>query len=45
MLPLTFRQAQCDFARGQSEPVEDCALEITIFFNKIKTDSIMWHTF
>ena len=36
MFSLTFRQVQCDFARGQSEIVEDCALEITIFFNKIK---------
>jgi len=35
MLSLTFRQAQCDFVRGQSEPVEDCALEITILLNKI----------
>jgi hypothetical protein len=31
MLPLTFRQAQCDFARGQSEPVEDCAFAIAFF--------------
>jgi hypothetical protein len=29
MLSLTFRQAQCGFAHGQSEPVEDCALAIT----------------
>ena len=34
MHPLTFRQAQCDFAHGQSEPVEDCALAITKNFNK-----------
>ena len=28
MPSLTFRQAQCDFARCQSEPVEDCVLAI-----------------
>jgi hypothetical protein len=28
------RLTQCDFARGQSEPVEDCAFAITEFFNK-----------
>ena len=31
-----FRQAQYDFARSQSEPVEDCAVDINVFIIKFK---------
>jgi hypothetical protein len=40
MLPLTFRQAQCDFARCQSELVEDCALAITFFKQFLYTEKL-----